>query len=722
MIALKLTPDRALTNAHVEGLATALHTYRPLVERVGRKGVDAPIYAVWEWHLAPESADALLWVSTSEQETIRTHLQRAWRGVTVTTAEDPLLGWTPQAVAMQTLTLREHSLYALDVDRRSLAPLPSLLETLGMLQEGERALVQIVLSPASPDWSLSVRDAYERLRKEGVRPKRRGWSPRDAAIGVAKLGATLALHGTALIAEVITGEETEPEPVESRDLQTADRPLSPETVQKPKYSAFDVSIRLCVQAPTEARQRAVLRALATSYRDLDADNALVPHSVRDVRRMWAQVVARKPPLVKVNPDYLSIPEAARLLQLPTGPLQEQYHLCATEHRESDLPSAVTGDGLRMGTHSYRGRDEPVYIPVDNWDELCLPRVVIGGMGTGKTKGFGGNFGAQALRRGWSVVTIDAAKDELGDVVQTGADPRKVIHLRFGEKPYHLDWCEATKGPNPGNAMAREVLEFLSLHAADAGIETARYLRLAAKTIGATGGSLSDLYALFGDEKKRHRVTASLREDLREQWDAFDALSAGMRGKVLEPVYNRLDLLLGDDYLRDCMDGGEILDFTHWLSGGYHVRIHLPVRTLGRDAVNLLADILTAKIELAMFARPESEQAPVFVIADEPHQYPSCAPRWERMAVESRKWRLGLVWMFHSFEQIPTTLARRIKDAGCHYHLYTSSKRTYQELREEMTPWTVEEALRTPTHSAIHVMRAGGRTVTPFMARMDAPPR
>jgi hypothetical protein len=44
------------------------------------------------------------------------------------------------------------------------------------------------------------------------------------------------------------------------------------------------------------------------------------------------------------------------------------------------------------------------------DELCLPRIVIGGMGTGKTKGYGANFTAEAVRNGLSAVTIDVAKD------------------------------------------------------------------------------------------------------------------------------------------------------------------------------------------------------------------------------------------------------------------------------------------------------------------------
>ncbi|GEO26203.1 hypothetical protein AAC03nite_19880 [Alicyclobacillus acidoterrestris] len=120
-------------------------------------------------------------------------------------------------------------------------------------------------------------------------------------------------------------------------------------------------------------------------------------------------------------------------------------------------------------------------------------------------------------------------------------------------------------------------------------------------------------------------------------------------------------------------------------------------------------------------RAEEDQVPAFVIADEPHQFKSCAPRWERMTVESRKWRIGLIFMFHLWDQVPKTLTNSIKAAGAHFTIYTTSKQILKDLAEEIDPFTMEEALKTPRHYAINVIRAGGETITPFMAQMSAPP-
>src|SRR5690606_40312830 len=53
------------------------------------------------------------------------------------------------------------------------------------------------------------------------------------------------------------------------------------------------------------------------------------------------------------------------------------------------------------------------------------------------------------------------------------------------------------------------------------------------------------------------------------------------------------------------------------------------------------------------------------IFDEPHQFLRSAKLWKAAAVESRKWRLGYIWMFHSWEQIPRDLREIIRAANPH---------------------------------------------------------
>lgn len=728
----RIVPDRRVSNDGVETLAVALHDLGlPLLQRVQRHGwrlaVERQRYVIWEWHISADDVQHIAVMPSDIYDSVVQHMYTCWPRATISETEDPLADWH-DPVSGANLCLEEHYLYSLAVDRRETAPLTSILEVMRMLRLGEQALIQLHLVPAPHDWYLGAQEAYERLRG-GFRPRRREFTVRAVAEGVARTMALVGLHAMALVTELLTSEEQEPEPLEPPSRLLGERELSRASMQKPKYPAFDPAIHIAAMSPDTLRRQTILRALATAFRDLDGDNALVPRPPRDQAKWWSMVRARRPPGPKLNADYLAIPEIGRLLQLPTGALQEEFGLSGVKHRESDLPEALLRGGIRLGTHTWRGTSTPVYMPIHNWDDLCLPRVVIGGMGTGKTRGFGGNFGAEALANKFSVISIDVAKDELGEEIRIGArqrgvDPAKLVRLQFGRRAYRLDWREADGAKNAANRLASEAVNFFRLHGAEAGVETSRYIRLAGKTVGVIHGGLADLARLFLDAGYRREVMERLRNtrpDLAQEWDAYEALSSGMKGKVTDPVLNRLDMLLGDDYLRECLETTEGIDFRCWLTGGYHVAIHAPKAELGTEATDMLVDMLMSKIELAMLARPEREQRPCFVLCDEPHQFPSCAPRWERMAVESRKWRVGLVWMFHSFEQIPRSLAHRIKDAGCHYHLYTSSKRTYMELAEEIAPFSVEEALRTPKHWAITVLRAGAEPVQPFLLKMDPPP-
>lgn len=726
---LRLIPDRRIANTNTDALASSIHDLGlPWLQRLHGLHVDRQNYLSWEWHLGDGKAESVVLLEPNLSSSVQQHVQTCWPRVTMEEGTDPLLQWDASLTTGADLVLREHYMYSLSIDRRTSTPLPGLLEVLRMLKDGERAMVQMQLVPGASDWALGAQSAYEKLRN-GNKPKRVALNGKTIAEAVAKTSAAFALHATALVAEVISGEDIEPEPVELPSKLVDERRISHHSMQKAKYPAFNVSIRIAAMSPDPGRRQVLAKAVGAAFRDLDADNALIMRRVKRFNPWWENVRQRNAPTFKINSDYLSTVEVGRLIQMPTGALQEEYGLSSVEHREFDLPESILSDGIELGTHTFRGQEASVFMPVSDEDEICLPRIVIGGMGTGKTRGFGGNWGAQAVAKGYSVFSIDAAKDELGDEIEAGArklgvPEDRIIRIRFGEVPFRLDWREASKGRAAANRLAGEALDFFSLHGSEAGVETARYIRLAAKTVGVTRGSLKDMMDLFLDDAVRKSIVSQLsdtRPDLTKEWAAFEKLSDGMKGKVTDPILNRLDILTGDDYLRECLTAPDGIDFTDYMTGGYLVRMHLPKHELGAEAVDILASFLMAKIELAMFGRPEADQIPAFVIADEPHQYKSCATRWERMAVETRKWRVGLVWLFHSWEQIPRGLAEIIKSAGPHYHLYTSSKKTYRDLSEEIAPFTIEEAIKTPRHYAINVIRTGGQTVTPFMAKMSKPP-
>lgn len=740
---LKLTPDRTVDNRRGHEFARSLHDYlyKPFIKRVNvrSRSVSNP-FSVWYVIRLTAKEISFHVASQAENETfVKQRISRYWERAAISESDLPKM--PPLHTSAAELNYTRHNIFALSADwREDTVPIASTLNVVRDMQDGDEARVAVCISPYSrkswQDWSEKANEQF----KDGKTPKRRGVAGR-VTVQVAGNAVNSIMEELSDIADsVFDGAESKQKDknrrkklkgdAEKREIMIDGR-LNRETIAKRNEPVFRTHIYVTSHSEDINRRAITLRALSNSFSELAGDNELKRCEFGRGSMKLVDALNRWECPRGLDDNLMSCSEVGKLFQLPTACLQEEYadYMTTIERRETGIPEKLLNAKIVLGTITHKGTTHEVGYPINDWDELCLPRVVVGGMGTGKTSGYGGNFGAQTLANGFSVFSVDVAKDGLGEEIDIGAralgvQDNKLIHLHFGERAIRLDWREGLHGKRAANRLAGEVLNFFNLHGHEAGIETARLIRLSAKTIGMTGGSLYDMLQLFTDANYRKHSAESIkgeRPDLYDEWQSFELLSDGMRGKVLEPVLNRLDTLLGDDYLRECFQCLEGIDFTSYMSGGYHVRIHVPKRDLGAETTDILVDFLIGKIELAMFARPEKEQTPAFLIVDEPHQFRSCSARFERMSVESRKWRLGIVFMFHLWDQVPRALASSIKAAGPHYHLYTTSKAVLRDLAEEIAPYTVDEALKTPRHYAINVIRADGETVTPFMARMIAPP-
>lgn len=89
---------------------------------------------------------------------------------------------------------------------------------------------------------------------------------------------------------------------------------------------------------------------------------------------------------------------------------------------------------------------------------------------------------------------------------------------------------------------------------------------------------------------------------------------------MDPVYNRMSVIFRDQYLAECMECDDGLDFWELMQQPKVVIIDIPDDTFDPLAKDLLVNLISTKIDIAMRLRPEEKQFPYFVIMDEPHQY------------------------------------------------------------------------------------------------------
>ena len=715
MIHLKITPDLRLDNKNAEHLAQSLCLYLSPLERFNGKGLNKSPFLSFETILEKDNTHFVVTVPDDIESLAKKSIETSWNKVAVETIEDPFN--EPPTLTCQ-LSFEYHYMFAIRVDKRTHGALPSILETINALEKGEKIYIQTIATPAEKDWFSGAVNAYERFKK-GEMPHKFSFTKKQVAKSALKMTTYTALEIANITSLLVTGEEMEKVDLNSgeRAKILKDGKLGAATLNKTKGDAYIAEIRIGIVA-AKRRAMALMRMVSMAFRELDGENHLISSTTTPAKQ-WKKMKERKIGGF-ISKDYFSIPEISRFHLLPTGDLQEKYRIPHIDNLEVAIPEILTKEGLYLGDAEVKKKKIRIYESTKNEDILCLPRIVIGGMGSGKTKGYASNFIVECVKNGFGALAVDPAKGEIYREVSSVLSSDQVIKIQLGEVPFSLDWREVKRSPKAKNRLANTVLGFFSTSNEEAGAQTARYIRAAVMAMKT--GKLSEIIRIFEDEKYRNSLLQEMKDGIHKlTLEGFGKESESRKRQILSPIYNRLDIILGDEYLSECMECDDGLDLVEIMEQHKAVIINVPKRELGPEAVDLIVNLISSKLDLAMTLREEEKQHPFFAVYDEPHQFLKSAKTWKSAAVESRKWRLGYVWLFHSWEQIPKDLTEIIKAAGPHYILYNSSKKTFKDLAEEIAPYTVDDGLKLKLHHAINVLRAGNGMQPPFIAKMADPP-
>ncbi len=717
MKCIRILPDSRLSNEKVEHFAQSLCMYRSMLERFNceKKRLD-PNFMSWEVILEPKNTQFFLTVPDEAERVAQKAVHSSWPNVTLQPTENPLDTMNPSLTSV--LELRHHYFLATLVDRRT-NWLNSLLEVLNVMQEGDKAIVQVYCEPAYHDWYTEAAESYTDFKKGHLRQRLR-FTKKEAVMTGVKLAAHTVFGAISVVTELITGEE--PEKIDlsagERALILKDSYLRLETMQKTRGDAFDISIRIAVQARDSKQANLLNRSIATAFREFDGDNQLIGR-ITNTKKTFSLMKERRKG-IKLTSDYMSIPEIARLFVLPPLSLQEKYHIEGIKLQETEAAAALFEGGLLLGDQTHRGETKNVYMPTTNDDETCLPVCAIGGMGQGKTAGYGANRMYEAVMNGFGAIFIDPAKHQVSEELCKVLPPDKLEVINIKQLKPSFDWCEAQYSEYGKGLLADSVLSFFEDSLEDS-VQTERYLR--AFIISMKTARLGEIFKIMEDMNYLKKVIEGMEEGIHKTTlEQFSKESDNMRMRIVKPIYNRMDMIMGDPFLMDCFNSTVSIDFVKLLSQRKAIVIDVAKKDgLTKKQINLIGNLLMTKIDLAMQLRKEDDQFPFFVIVDEPHQFNRSAKLWENMAVESRKWRVGFVWLFHFWEQLPKQAQRAIKNALPHYHLYPTSKDTWKAFLEEIKPFDLEDCMKLKRFHAINILRTGGETVKPFIAHMAAPP-
>ncbi|GIP38615.1 hypothetical protein J31TS4_18950 [Paenibacillus sp. J31TS4] len=725
MVQFEITPSRETDSKRVHELFRGLSTFYQTPLDVLRGKTPAVLW--WDVMVRPDEIRFYCTVPAELKRQLKSALQNTWHQASVD--EVPFQTAVPADSDVCELKLRRSNMFALQTDRRTeIEPYQTLLSVVGDMGPYDLARYSVCAEPVNRlDWQDWVKRQHEEF-KRGHTPRRARVSSKQLLISLGEFVVSQLQSLLDGLHVAIGGEEQLKKRKGEADLEKRiimiDGQLHRGTINKLIAPTFNTYIRLAAHSPDRHQKSVILQTMANSFTDLAADNELErsdyherlkPAIIQELNTFRVSWPTRLDP----DKNKLSNEELGRLVETPTAALQDKYdQISALSTRQVEVPAILCKGGMQLGEASIRKQSIPVYLPTKDHDQLCLPTVVIGGMGSGKTKGFACNRAVQFVEQGYSAIVIDPAKGEVWEQMERRLPVDQRRRVLLGKDVISLDFREVLHSPQARTRLAQILFSFFDTSIDDTGAQTQRFLRAA--VMGMQTGRLGEIVKILSDNEYRERIIEGMPEGMnRQTMQQYHNESDARRRQITSPIFNRLDLLLGDPYLEKCMQATSGIDMVEVLDWpGVCTVIDVPDRLNTREGKDLLINLIAFKIDAAMGLRQANH--PVAIIFDEPHQYLRSAKLWRNVAVESRKYRLAYTWLFHSWEQLPKELAQIIKDAGPHFFIYPSSKQTYKGLQEEIAPFTVEDGLGTKRFHAICALRFGEGRLNPFVCKMAGP--
>lgn len=749
-VCLNISPDKFIKNDKTHILVTALYdTYTAPIHRIKwDRGIEfkKKHVPIWEIVMEEEKISFNLYTDMDYVNYVKGKIATVWPDAAVSVVEERILldAEKTQCAYMQLL---EHHMLSLDTNVKLEGNfIESVLNVHSLLKDGDKAILQIVLDPISDEWQTECDNLFEEYRNTGYLPIKLFSDPKRT---FKKSVETLLDFTVQSIEGFIDSLATSDHKYATKKKSV--RQLSQSTLFKTTNHAFYTQIRMGCESCDKSRAKHILKSFANSFREFDGDNKLILAQPRDTKRMVKLINERRSEFGKEQKCLLSLKEVNKMFMLPLPHMQKQHPAVQSlQFRETDIPDDLVKSGIVIGDVTRKGRKCKVYYPTDNLDILCLPRVVIGQMGSGKSS-YASTFARSAfLDNNFNVIAIDVADGRMCNQIRDSIPPERkedIIELDFGQlaHPIGLVWNEALDSMNnSGNRLTAELLSFMEKITGQFGPQMRRWMKKAAQAVYEDKDStILDVILMLVDEDYRTRKIPTIKNvAVKQAWMQFQTFNERQQQLIVSPVLNRLDYLLDDDNMKNILcqipkkdaRGNFMLDFRKLinqdLKSNYKskcILIKVPVAELGEAATDAIVAFIISKIWLTVQTRDRNRViehgVPTFLLMDEPHQFMSSVENWKRMVVESRKWRLGLVWFFHTWEQIrdkSKELAKTIKSAGIHYILYNSSKDTWKELQEEIAPYTIAEALELPRYHAFVITHTKDGPVPPMLVKIEPP--
>lgn len=606
MLRVLLPKDNEVKIEAMEQMFNALHS----IKQSKWKGLLSP-----EDHLAleivglKESISFNVLTPKKLQDLVEKQIHATYPGARIKEIDEPNIFSEGGKVAFASLKLKNGDARPLKTYRDLPSdPLNLITAAFSKLQDGEGAIFQLLIEPASDKWRDKAQDY---VRKE-----------REAETGV-----------------------------DGKPKKVIDHKALEAISTKTEKMGFHVSLRIIVSAANDYSAHSHLTNIIGALSQFTSQsNYLTKGRIFFKQAFMVDFLYRYFPFFNRNTMILNTEELATLFHFPNKTV-ETHHIEWLNAKSAPAPSQIPNEGLYLGKSIYMGVERKIFMDLEDRRRHMY---IVGKTGTGKSE-FLKEMILQDIEAGHGVCAIDPHGEFVEDLMELMPPERAEDVIYFNpsdiEYPMGLNIMEADN-EDQRHFIAQSVIALMyKLYDPNrTGIIGPRFehaIRNAMLTVmSVPGASFIELVRTLTDESYVQEILPQVTDPVvRRYWtDQIAQTSDFHKSEVLDYIVSKFGRFVTNKTMRNIIGQSKSsFDFRKVMDEQKILLVNLSKGRLGEEDAKFLGLILIPKILAAAMSRQEMDpklRKDFFLYVDEFQNYAT-----EDFAVilsEARKYRLNLI--------------------------------------------------------------------------------
>jgi hypothetical protein len=490
-------------------------------------------------------------------------------------------------------------------------PLSSITSVLGKMQEGEGAVVQVIISPADSKWKKAGHSFISHVKKQEADPEKAKFQ------------------------------------YDPKTLEQINNKIS-----KP---GFKTVIRMVISSTNKEIAKMHLDNLKGAFSQFSSDQNSFTSTKHILKRLFMIDFIYKYFPILNPPRYgqvsvLSSEELATLFHFPNKSV-ETPSIFWLNAKRAPASSKIPNEGLYLGISRYRGVDKKVFLSKDDRRKHIY---TIGKTGVGKSE-FLKSMILQDIRAGEGLAVIDPHGDLIEGVLPLIPPERAEDVVYFDpsdtERPMGLNMLEASTEEQKHYVVTSIVgLMYKLYDPMKTGIIGPRFehaVRNAMLTVMCEpGNTFIEVVRALTDATFVQELLPKVQDPIiRRYWtDQIAQTSDFHKSEVLDYIVSKFGRFVTNKMIRNIIGQSKsAFNFRTIMDEGKILLINLSKGKLGEENSNFLGLILVPRILISAMSRqdtPEERRRDFYLYVDEFQNF--ATPDFAQILSEARKYRLNLI--------------------------------------------------------------------------------